>query len=375
MSAKATYHLAFLCFWRKFAELPEKVMHSQEIIISKDPDFNFSAIIKNFFFDKLFILTDECTYKLCLPFLVNHLKPEAVFCIRAGENHKSLESLAKTWRQLTESGATRSSLLINLGGGMVTDLGGFAAATFKRGISFINIPTTLLGMVDAATGGKTGINFNGLKNEIGTFAKAKYVLINARFLQTLDAANFLSGYAEMLKHGLIDASSHWTELLNFDICLTDFYKLTSFIEKSIRIKEQIIKTDPYEHNIRKALNLGHTAGHAFESLALEEDRPILHGYAVAWGMICELYLSYLKTGFPQNKLRQIITFIKEHYGTFFFTCQHYDRLYQFMLHDKKNMQPDTVNFTLLEDTGKIQINQTATQSEIFDAFDFYRECM
>lgn len=375
MSVNVGYHFAFLCFSRKFAEIPESKMINQEIIISKDINFNLDTLLKKESFNKLFILTDESTRKLCLPLLSNICRPEAVICIQPGENHKNIDSLTEIWYQLSIKGATRSSILVNLGGGMITDLGGFAAATFKRGIPFINIPTTLLSMIDAAVGGKTGIDFNGLKNEIGTFAPAKYVLIDTRFLKTLDSTNFFSGYAEMLKHGLLDPSAHWLELLRFNINAIDYTQLSLLIEKSIRIKKEIVKADPYEQNLRKALNFGHTIGHAFESLALEENRPILHGYAVAWGMICELYLSHIKTGFPTEKLRQIIIFIKENYGTFFFTCQHYDRLYRLMLHDKKNMQSHRINFTLLQDIGKIEINQIITQTEIFDALDFYRECI
>jgi 3-dehydroquinate synthase len=257
---------------------------------------------------------------------------------------------------------------------MTTDLGGFAAATFKRGIRYINIPTTLLSMVDASVGGKTGINFNGLKNEIGAFAPASNVLIETEFLKTLDKENFFSGYAEMLKHGLISNTEHWAELLNFPTDNLDYIKLKELVGKSVQIKEDIVEQDPYEQGIRKALNLGHTVGHAFESLSFEEDRPVLHGYAVAWGIVCELYLSSVKTGFPTDKLRQTVQFIKENYGCFSIDCKIYDKLYAYMLHDKKNTA-GIINFTLLKDVGEICINQSADKDEIFEMFDFYRECM
>lgn len=350
-------------------------MNNQEIIISKDLNLDLDTLLNKEPFDKLFILTDEHTRKFCLSPITNICQPDTVICLRPGEDYKSLDSLTEIWHQLSIKGATRSSLFVNLGGGMITDLGGFAAATFKRGLPFINIPTTLLSMTDAAVGGKTGINFNGLKNEVGAFAPAKYVLIHPQFLKTLDSSSFFSGYAEMLKHGLINSSAHWIELLNFNTNTIDYGQLGLLIEKSVQIKKAIVENDPYEQNVRKALNFGHTIGHAFESLALEENRTIPHGYAVAWGMIGELYLSHLKTGFPKEKLRQIVSFIKESYGTFFFTCPQYHRLYRLMLHDKKNTQSDRVNFTLLQDIGKIKINQTITQAEIFDALDFYRECM
>lgn len=257
---------------------------------------------------------------------------------------------------------------------MVTDLGGFAAATFKRGIAYINIPTTLLSMVDASVGGKTGINFNGLKNEIGVFAPASSVLLETEFLRSLDAHNFFSGYAEMLKHGLISTPEHLAELLSFDTEQIDYAALKAMVGRSVQVKENIVEQDPKEHGIRKALNLGHTIGHAFESLALAENRPVLHGYAVAWGIVCELYLSHIKTGFPKEKMRQTIQFIKENYGAFAFNCKQYDRLYELMLHDKKNTA-GIINFTLLKEVGDICLNQTADKETIFEVLDFYRECM
>ena len=254
---------------------------------------------------------------------------------------------------------------------MVTDLGGFAASTFKRGINYINIPTTLLAMVDASVGGKTGINFNGLKNEIGVFNNASTVILDTQFLKTLDAENICSGYAEMLKHGLISEDKMWAELLNYDLENPDLQKLSRMVADSVAVKERIVTEDPTEKGIRKALNLGHTVGHAFESLALQR-KPVLHGYAVAWGLICELYLSCIKTGFPTDKMRQTVSFIKEHYGKMTITCDDYPTLLELMTHDKKNVA-GTINFTLLGGIGDIRINQNATKEEIYEALDFYRE--
>ena len=255
---------------------------------------------------------------------------------------------------------------------MVTDLGGFAASTFKRGIQYINIPTTLLAMVDASVGGKTGINFGGLKNEIGVFNNAACVILDTHFLQTLDQENILSGYAEMLKHGLISNEKMWAELMNFDIEQPDFGQLQRMVADSVAVKQRIVTEDPTEQGIRKALNLGHTAGHAFESFALKHT-PVLHGYAVAWGLICELYLSAVKTGFPSDKMHQTVNFIKAHYGKMQITCDDYPTLLELMTHDKKNVA-GTINFTLLGGIGDIRINQTASKEEIFEALDFYREC-
>lgn len=351
-------------------------MSKQEVILCENLEESLGHALEKCPHDKLFILTDEHTDRLCLPALkeVPQLKNAIEIRIGAEDIHKTLDTLASVWMALSEKGATRHSLLINLGGGMVTDLGGFAAATFKRGLAYINIPTTLLAMVDASVGGKTGINFNGLKNEIGAFAPANSVLIETEFLRSLDAHNFISGYAEMLKHGLISDKAHWVELLAFDTENIDYAYLKELVGRSVQVKEDIVEQDPFEHSIRKALNLGHTAGHAFESLALVQNRPVLHGYAVAWGVVCELYLSHIKVGFPKDKMRQTIQFIKENYGTFTFDCKQYEQLYAFMQHDKKNTS-DTINFTLLREIGDICINQTADKDTIFEMLDFYRECM
>ena len=352
-------------------------MAQQEIIISKNISKDLQTSIAKHPHDKLFILTDEHTHTLSLPLLkdISGISEATHIVIGAGDIHKTLETLSTVWSNLSQQGGTRHSLLINLGGGMVTDLGGFAAATFKRGISYINIPTTLLAMVDASVGGKTGINFNGLKNEIGAFAPAAQVILDSEFLRTLDAYNIRSGYAEMLKHGLISTPAHWSKLLNFNLNQIDYAQLRQLIGHSVHIKEEIVKVDPFEKGIRKALNLGHTIGHALESFALESGHPVLHGYAVAWGMVCELYLSHMKTDFPVDKMRQTVQFIKEHYGRLAFNCKHYEQFFELMRHDKKNTSADEINFTLLGEIGDIKINQTATKEEIFEALDFYSETM
>lgn len=352
-------------------------MSKQEIILCKNFGEDLSKAIANSSHDRIFLLTDKNTHKFCLLNEKNIFPKEEIFqeiIIGADDVNKTLESLASVWQALSQQGASRHSLLINLGGGMVTDLGGFAASTFKRGINYINIPTTLLSMVDASVGGKTGINFNGLKNEIGVFAPATSVLIETEFLQTLDTQNLLSGYAEMLKHGLISTQEHLDELLAFDIEHIDYDELKQMVGRSVAVKERIVEEDPKEHGIRKALNLGHTIGHAFESLALAEERPVLHGYAVAWGLVCELYLSYIKVGFPKELMRTVIQFIKENYGSFSFSCKQYEQLYELMTHDKKNCN-GIINFTLLKGVGDICLNQTADKETLFEVFDFFREYM
>ena len=323
---------------------------------------------------QIFILTDENTKKLCLPRIVSleKCRNAKVIEIPAGDENKNLESLTEIWTFLSENGATRKSLMINLGGGMITDIGGFAASTFKRGMSYINISTTLLGTIDAAVGGKTGINFKGLKNEIGIINPAEIVLIDTSFFQTLDYSNIVSGYAELIKHALIDSADELRKLLSFNLEKMDFAALRPLLETSVEIKEKIVAEDPYEQNIRKALNFGHTIGHAFESLSYERNAPVLHGFAVAYGMVCELYLSYVRLGFPKEILSKILHWTKEIYGKYPLSCKQYERLYELMTHDKKNAD-SSVNFTLLSDVGDIRINQIIEKEAIFEALDFYQE--
>ncbi len=356
-------------------------MEPQKVIISHCLEQTLTEAIGLCSYDKLFVLCDDITEKVCLPVVSGFgcMKDALPIVIAHSDSSKTIESVMHVWSQLQTLGATRHSLMVNIGGGMVTDLGGFAASTFKRGISFINIPTTLLAMIDASVGGKTGFNFGGLKNEIGVFSNADSVILDTVFLKTLDHQNLLSGYAEMLKHGLISNEKMWAELINTgveDISL-------QMIADSVAVKQRIVTEDPLEHGLRKALNLGHTVGHAFEAMSLERTQhpspntqhpaPILHGYAVAWGLVCELYLSAIKTGFPTDKMHQTVAFVKERYGKMAITCNDYPTLLQLMTHDKKNTA-GTINFTLLGGIGNIIINQNCTDEEICEALDFYREC-
>lgn len=353
----------------------------QRVIISTNLAHDLTEAVMQCEHDRVFILTDQNTRRLCLPLIENIecIHDAELITIPAGDTNKHLDSVALVWQKLQQCGASRHSLLINLGGGMVTDLGGFAASCFKRGINFINIPTTLLAMVDASVGGKTGVNFGSLKNEIGVFNDSRFVILCTEFLKTLDDENIRSGYAEMLKHGLISSPtteggvvSMWAELVEFDLAEPNLTELSRMLAESVAVKERIVKEDPHEHGIRKALNVGHTAGHALESWAMRHGCPVLHGYAVAWGMIVELYLSVTKMGFPTDKMRQTVRFIREYYGTLGITCKDYPELLELMTHDKKNTA-GIINFTLLADLGNIHINQTATTEEIKEALDFLRE--
>lgn len=345
----------------------------QRVIISRHLKTELAKAIAECEHDRIFVLVDETTNKLCWTLVKDYLclKDAQTIVIGATDRRKNLDTLVHVWESLQQGKATRHSLLINLGGGMVTDLGGFAASTYKRGINFINVPTTLLAMVDASVGGKTGINFGGLKNEIGVFNDAEFVLLDTNWLQTLDEENIRSGYAEMLKHGLIADETMWAELINFNLAQPNLRQLASMLNKSVRIKERIVAEDPHEKGIRKALNLGHTFGHAFESWAMKR-QPVLHGYAVAFGLIAELYLATTQTDFPTERMRQTVNFIRAYYGSLPITCNDYPELIELMHHDKKN-RGNEINVTLLGGIGDIRIDQTITEEDIKEALDFFRE--
>ena len=349
-------------------------MAAQKVVISKDLKADLQAFFASMSYDKLFILTDTNTQEKCYPLIkdIPALQDTPVITVQAGDTHKDIEQVAYIWSRLSNEGASRNSLLVNLGGGMITDMGGFAGATFKRGLRTVNIPTTLMASVDAAVGGKTGINFNGLKNEVGSFYPPLCVFIDCDFLRTLDRDNILSGYAEMIKHGLISSMENYASVMLFDIDTMNYSYLNSLVGQSVAVKERIVEEDPKEQGIRKALNFGHTIGHAFESLSFLKMRPILHGHAVAAGIVSELYLSHKLCGFPMEKLSQVVCYIKEYYPALFFDCTDYDTLYELMTHDKKN-EGGIINFTLLKNVGDVRINQSVTKEKILESLDFYRE--
>ena len=349
-------------------------MAAQNVIICKNLQSELQNFLQSVKYDKLFVLTDSNTLELCLPMLkeVPQLQGAPVITVEAGDTNKNIEQVTAIWMRLCNEGASRNSLLLNVGGGMITDMGGFVAATFKRGIHSVNVPTTLMASVDAAVGGKTGINFNGLKNEIGSFYPPLCVLIDSSFLKTLDRDNLLSGYAEMVKHALISNMETYHAILSFDLDRVDYTLLNQMVAQSVAVKERIVEEDPKEMGIRKALNLGHTVGHAYESLSFRKGRPILHGHAVAAGLVSELYLSYKKCGFPMEILSQVVYYLKKYYPPFFFNCDDYEALYELMTHDKKN-EGGIINFTLLSQVGEVQINQSVTKEKVLESFDFYRE--
>jgi len=292
-----------------------------------------------------------------------------------GDDNKTLDTVTHVWNEIEQMGATRRSLVINLGGGMVTDLGGFAAATYKRGMRFINVPTTLLGAVDAAVGGKTGFNYNGLKNEIGAFAPASNVIISTRFFDTLPMQEMKSGFAEVLKHAMLSDRSEFLRLLEHDFAAPiNHNDLLERLQKSVQVKVDIVARDPKEQGERKALNLGHTIGHAFESLAMRRDKPVPHGYAVAWGLVTEAVLSHLLLKFPSEDVHRLGNFVRDNYRDFPFTCDDYDELLELMRHDKKSRDGE-ITCTLLSSIGDYHINQIITPDDVTAALDILRDLL
>lgn len=346
----------------------------EQIVNAKKLQDTLHVITERKNYDKLFVLTDDVTQRLCLP-LLGEINATNI-SIGSTDASKDIETLNHVLEELVSHGASRHSLIINLGGGVVTDLGGFAAAIFKRGIDYVNIPTTLLAMVDAGVGGKTGINFGGLKNEIGVFKAPVSVLINTIFLKTLDEANLISGFAEVLKHALLNNEQMWATVLNHNLTsrVINLDKWQQMVYENVKVKARYVDEDPLEQGIRKALNFGHTFGHAFESFSFKNANgsSLSHGYAVAYGMICELYLSVVKLGFPTDKMRQTVTFIKENYGKMAIECKDYDELLELMRHDKKN-SGGNIKPVLLRAIGQPETDMCITEDEAKEAFDFLRE--
>ena len=299
--------------------------------------------------------------------------PSHLITIPDGDNNKTLETVTHVWEEMERLGVTRHSLIINLGGGMVTDLGGWAAATFKRGVRFVNVPTTLLGAVDAAVGGKTGINFHGLKNEVGTFAPASDVIISTCFFDTRPVDEMKSGFAEVLKHAMLSDRSEFLRLLNHDFrAPINHEDLLERLRRSVQVKVDIVARDPNEQGERKALNLGHTVGHAFESLAIKRGKPMAHGYAVAWGLVTEAVLSHIKLTFPSEDVHCLGAFVRDNYHGFPFTCDDYDELLELMHHDKKSRDGE-ITCTLLTAIGDYRIDQTVTPDDVTAALDILRD--
>jgi 3-dehydroquinate synthase len=332
----------------------------------------FELLLENLIaqsYSQVFVLVDENTEKYCLTQLNKYLFNTNIIRIKSGELHKTLETAQHIWNELQRMNADKKSVLINLGGGVVGDIGGFCAATFKRGLDFINIPTTLLAMVDSSIGGKLAIDYNGLKNAIGLIQQPKAIYINPDLLNTLPKDEMINGYAEIIKHGLIDDIDYWDKLSKTNI--DEWQKLGPLINGSVKIKLQIIKKDPTEKSIRKLLNFGHTIGHAIEAYSLKHDKkPLKHGEAVAIGMICEAYLSKEILGFSSRDLRTISDYLLRFFPKYSLKTILSPELIMLMRQDKKN-QMDEINFTLLKRIGKASIDHVCSERQISMALNYY----
>ncbi len=338
-------------------------------------DRNFSQLndfLTENSFSKIFILVDENTHEYCLPVLLGNLETDVSFEIlevEPGEDMKNIQTVNQLWEILTEMKADRKALIINLGGGVITDMGGFVASTYKRGVQFINVPTTLLSMCDASIGGKTGIDLLHYKNMVGTFSFPEQIFVFPQFLETLPYKELVSGFAEMLKHGLIADKKHWDNLIQ--IQKLDVPGIIPHIETSMNIKQDVVEKDFHEKNIRKTLNFGHTIGHAIESLCLEKESPILHGEAVALGMICETHLSQLEGLISKEDADVIIENIQKYYSFIDLSDFKEEDIFNLLLNDKKNVQ-SKINFSLLTDIGFCTFDYECSTENILKSLNFYK---
>lgn len=324
-------------------------------------------------FSKIFILVDENTHQYCLGKFLKKLETNIaieIIEIESGEINKTINTCVGVWNTLSELDADRKSLMINIGGGVITDLGGFVACTFKRGISYINVPTTLLSMVDASVGGKTGVDLGHLKNQIGVISNPDLVLIDTQFLDTLPKDQMRSGLAEMLKHGLITGKNYWNKFT--DLSKLNLDDLDELIHESVIIKRNVVEEDPFENGLRKTLNFGHTLGHAIESYFLSNPNKItlLHGEAIAVGMILASYISTELVGFPKETTNSIKKLFHSYYDKVIFEESDYPNIIELLKYDKKNNHGN-INFVLLEDIGKCKIDCLVDNEVIINAFKYY----
>jgi 3-dehydroquinate synthase len=323
-------------------------------------------------YSKIFVLTDENTEKYCFPLLQEALSSEKMHLISvsSGELNKNIRTCEAIWQQLMRAGADRKSVLINLGGGVIGDMGGFCAGTYYRGIAFIQIPTTLLSQVDSSIGGKLGIDFDAVKNSVGIFRNPAAVFITSDFLQTLSEREVRSGFAEMIKHALICSGAQWKTLSQIEHFKNVDW--AAHITPSLLIKKRVVVKDPFEMNVRKSLNFGHTVGHAVESFFLEKENALLHGEAIAIGMVCEAYLAHQKTGLSTTDLDKITQFFLKTYKKQLLPTENFPEMIAIMTKDKKN-EGATINCTLLKKIGNFVINCTVTKEEVIESLYFYNQ--
>ncbi len=338
----------------------------QSVIIKQKIGQPLQAILGQKNYSKVGVLVDSNTENLCLPLIKSEISGFELLRVEAGEKFKTIETCQNIWRQLTEMGFDRHSILIVLGGGVLGDMGGFCASTFKRGIDFILIPTTLLSQVDASVGGKLGIDFRGFKNHIGLFREPTATIISSVFLATLPQRELRSGYAEVIKHSLIADKGKWSNLSKKSLMDQDWEDLIDF---SFQFKSGIAETDPFEGGIRKILNFGHTIGHAVESCCLTTDAPLFHGEAIAVGMIAESHISFQKGMLDEIHLGEISTYIKEVYGKESLPAT--EQILEWVTQDKKN-KGNKVLMALLEGVGHAVWDVEVNENEIRSSLDYYR---
>ncbi len=321
-------------------------------------------------YSKVFVFADTNTAELCIPVfrsLLNDFEDFDIIETDSGEENKNIDFCIGIWKTLLDFGADRKCLMINLGGGVITDMGGFVASTYKRGIDFINIPTTLLSQVDASVGGKTGIDIDNVKNMVGTFSLPQAVFIENTFLTTLSKRELLSGFAEMIKHGLIVDAAYYQALKK-----ADYQNISpQAIYRSIEIKNEVVTADPLEKGLRKILNFGHTIGHAVESYSLSKDKkPLTHGEAIAIGMVCEGYLSAKYCNLTKEELKDLTTYITSIYPKYNIKEKSFETLLSLMQSDKKN-EEGHILFSLLEKIGHCIFNCKVTDKDILESLTYY----
>lgn len=347
--------------------IPQK---SYDVSIAGDPHTYFPDWLQQRNYDAYFVICDEQTEALCYPALAPLLPDHTVIAIPAGEQFKNIHTCVAIWEELSNNLATRKSLVINCGGGVIGDMGGFAAATFKRGCDFIQMPTTLLSQVDASVGGKLGIDLQEMKNLVGVFKDPSAVFICTDFLSTLPQRQLYSGFAEILKHGLIYDAEYWNMVSGLDFQQDQNWK--DLIARSVQIKSAVVEADPYEAGLRKILNFGHTIGHAVETCSLRQDiEPLLHGEAIAIGMICEAFLSVKHCGLPSEAVHMIANTCMRYFEHYDLTTLQFEELVAVMQQDKKNEQQQ-LRLSLLKQIGTCVYDIPVSESDIQEALQFYK---
>ncbi len=343
----------------------------KSLIFSTSPWDRLKAFLENQNYSSIHVLMDHHTEKYCFPILTQYLhqKPDSCFIIDAGEASKTMDTCMQIWKHLLQHQVDRKALILCLGGGVVTDLGGFCASVLLRGLDTVYIPTSLMAMADAAIGGKTAVNFDFYKNQLGTFYAPKAIVIDYQFLISLPERQVRNGFVEIIKHSLIAAPSFWSDLVDLDWPI-DHSLLCDLVKKSIRTKTEIVEKDYEENGLRKILNFGHSIGHALESFCMAKGQDILHGEAVAAGMICEAFLSSQRFKWKTQQLEQLTKLLRPFTGNLQFKTQDYPEILHYLNADKKKLKRQ-IQFCLVEQIGTPRLDQIIDEEQLFNSLDFY----